>query len=68
MSSEKTSIWISRLSSQGKFAMHSFLVYFNTGKTNEMTFELSKKDTEALSVIIQRLQLQNPVSKINSAI
>ncbi len=68
MSTEKTSIWINRLSNQGKLAMHSFLVFFNTGKMDDIKFEIEKKDTEALTIIAQRLSLQNSVEKVNKAI
>ena len=65
---EKTSIWIRKLSKDGKAAMHSFLVFFNTGNLDKNTFELTPTDTKALSVIVQRLQLQNSIQKINGAI
>ncbi len=65
---DKTSIWIGKLSPSGKEAMHSFLVYFNTKKMDDKSFDLSSQDKEALSVIVQRLKLQNSVEDINKAI
>ena len=65
---EKTSLWIRKLSKDGRAAMHSFLVFFNTGNLDKNTFELTPTDTKALSVIVQRLQLQNSVEDVNKAI
>ena len=68
MTTEKTSLWIAKLSVDGKKLMHEFLKYINLKKTpSKQELKILNTDEEALSIIFGRLKLQKTIEELNTA-